>query len=598
MTGPIPGNLLEYNTQSFETDTSGWNIVNGTLVRSATPLVAGGGSYSGKGTATATGEMQLVVVNQYAVTAGAEYLAYVWGFSTTALPGSKIGIRWYDSTGAQILPNPEGFWDIPAGGIVATRLNVVSTAPVGAVKARMYVKATLAAGQSLYIDECFLGVAPNDPLNLLSYNEFSTEVSLPAWTATNGTVSMAYLYTANPEFQDGAYALKVTPASTGLVSVSLDRLVPVVPGETYWVGSTSLIAAAADGSAYQTSRTCVDWYRSDGTLLLADVPDQFYTSGGETVGHDATANSETRTAPPGAASGRIRVEIMHQDTSATMYYVDNIVFKGSGPQYAVTPHQDTASITVQVNWTPPATEVAYTLLRVHQDGSMHPVRGYVGDLVRTPYDGEIFVEDYEAPLGEDIWYRIDWFDSAGVSRIHLYTRSFQSPQLDDPSYVWFKSPGLPALNTTALMETPLEWSRAARSTEFDIVDRTNPVPISGVRGGNKGSLSILVWDAGTNTQFNELLSPGQPVLIQANPGYGINGNLYVSVGDSSAEQVSGSANEPGWRWTLAVTEIDRPTGGVQGSALATWQSILDNFDTWADVYDAFDTWADVLTYEP
>jgi hypothetical protein len=58
-----------------------------------------------------------------------------------------------------------------------------------------------------------------------------------------------------------------------------------------------------------------------------------------------------------------------------------------------------------------------------------------------------------------------------------------------------------------------------------------------------------------------------------------------------------AANEPGWRWTLNVAKIDRPSGGIQGSAISTWQDILDGYDTWADVFDAFDTWADVLLIE-
>jgi hypothetical protein len=146
-----------------------------------------------------------------------------------------------------------------------------------------------------------------------------------------------------------------------------------------------------------------------------------------------------------------------------------------------------------------------------------------------------------------------------------------------------------------MMEAPPKWQRASRSATYDVVGRKNPVHVSGKRAGRTAQITLLVWDEHSNELFDSLLDSGLPALIQAMPGYGIDGNLYVSVGDSEVESLTGTANEPGWRWTLPVTEIDRPAGGLQGSAGLTWQSVTDAYETWEDLFDAHDTWAQVLT---
>jgi len=171
-----------------------------------------------------------------------------------------------------------------------------------------------------------------------------------------------------------------------------------------------------------------------------------------------------------------------------------------------------------------------------------------------------------------------------------------TPTLEDASYVWFKSPGNPALNTTVMMENPITWQRQARMAAYQIVGRRNPVVVSDVRPGRTASLSILIWDEQSNALFDELLDSGFPVLIQAMPGYGVDGNLYLAIQDVEVESATGAANIPGWRWTLAVTEVDRPVGGLQGSANGTWQTVYDTFATWQEVFESFDTWTDVLVY--
>src|SRR5690606_41318678 len=78
------------------------------------------------------------------------------------------------------------------------------------------------------------------------------------------------------------------------------------------------------------------------------------------------------------------------------------------------------------------------------------------------------------------------------------------------------------------------------------------------------------------------------------PGHGLPGNLYVHLGDASSEPLSGNAAVPGWRWSVSVRGLDRPSGGLAGSARYTWEDVMSAYETWTDVPDEHPTWLSVL----
>jgi hypothetical protein len=600
----IPGNFLSYNDQSFEQDISGWTVQGsgtGTMVQAEGFGGPGGGYRMLSATSTTTAGTQ-VFTGLKPITPGVEYLGCGWvaGAAGTADTVVQGQIRWYDASSVEMGTLALKAWTIKAG--VFTLINVVGTAPAGAVSGRLFFRApTPAAGYTWYMDEVFFGAAPNAAGNLLTYDEFSSETALPPWTVTGPSdPAVQYALNLTHPSQDGGYVMALTPTGTGTIAASLDRLIPVTPGQTYQASAAVWFLGNSDPNATSTSRVRLDWYDSSGVLTQAGTPPPYYSSAGGLPGYTGTISQSTGRAPSGAVYGKLTVEIMHTTaTTVTAYYVDNIQWVVSDPSFNASVINDTGSVSLSIFTMPDAgLGGTYTLRRVHQDGSMQPVRGYVGDLVRVPFtQSPIVVEDYEAPMGEIIAYLVEWYNASGDKILLLSIGVGASPVLEDPDYVWLKSPGIPALNTTVLMESPVKWSRPARSTTLDIVGRTNPVNISGKRAGGTSSLSVLVWDPSAHEQLNSLLDNGLPVLIQAMPGYGINGNLYLSVGDVDSDPVMDAANEPGWRWTLNVAKIDRPSGGIQGSAISTWQDILDGYDTWADVFDAFGTWADVLLIE-
>ncbi|MET8880555.1 hypothetical protein [Streptomyces rubiginosohelvolus] len=596
------GELLDYATRSAEEGSSEWTAINGTLARAGGWLYAGAGFYCLGATSTsASAPMYLRTVSLHPVTPGKTYVTY----AATQGPGLNLtgaaGIEWFTADNVWIATTTA-----PATYNQAlTRVACSGVAPANAAKARPIYRADpTAVGQSVYLDDVsFLapktgaeGKAPNQ----LTYEEWSTESTLPAWTVAGATTSRSYFTSGITE---GFYALKLTPDTpgSGVLSARLDRLVPVIPGTTYQVGAT-IYRHNTDTAQVVTSavRTVIDWYDSAGNVFQVDDPDQFYPAESASEWY-AQINSETRTCPEGAAYARVGFEVDSTSPLVDYWVADTIYLSEAVSEYDLIADNATGCVTLTVNYVPAngANNAVLTIKRIDQDGKAFPMRAYgrTWDLAPNPYS-PLVIEDYEAPLGTRVWYSVAWSNaSGGTFGARILTRTINAPFLADPDYVWFKSPGVPALNTTVMMEAPPTWARAARSTRYDVVGRKNPIHITGIRSGRTSSITVLVWEPEANELFNSLLDTGTPALVQAMPGFGIDGNLYVAIGDVEVEPLSQDAREDGWRWTLAITEVDRPDGGLQGSAASTWQEILDHvaYPTWEHVFNAHETWTDVLT---
>lgn len=593
LTDMWPGNLLGYGAQSFEQSVNGWSVANGAAPSRFYGIIMSGSGYHVLNTsATAAGSVELSTTTGFAVTPGEEYISYAYLFPTTSLT-THVEHRYYDAASALILTEQRIF-STPAN--TATRLTVGSDAPAGAATMKLFVcpQAT-AAGQGIYMDKVSLAVAPNRAGNLLDYDAFSFEDStrIPPLTVNDATYAHHFMMGV-----DGYYGLKFTPTAEAILTATVDVLIPVTPGDTYQARHSAFREYEGAESITWARRTRIDWYAADGTLFQVDNPDQFYVNTG-TGNMTGGWNSTTRTCPEGAAFAKLSIEFDHTYSMPTGYFVDGVSFTEATPEYTLKTDDDAGCIVLTTYYDPASDGLdtpTVTIQRMDADGGASPVRGYGGEITRATYPGgPIVVEDYEVPIGTRVWYRAIWYDPSGVDTVRVLTRMANAPVLSDPDYVWFKSPGIPALNTRVMMEAPVKWSRASRSTRYDIVGRKNPVHVTGVRGGRTSSLPILVWDRDSNDLFDSLLDSGLPVLIQAMPGFGLDTNTYLAVGEAEVEPLSPDARDEGWRWTLEVTEINRPAGGLQGSALSTWQTILDEYATWETLFDAHTTWADVLT---
>lgn len=590
------GNLFDFNTAWVERDVSGWKAdTNASLARLASEFVSTSGYYVLEATSLAAGLVDIRPNLFYDVVAGTSYSAYAAVTSPDVAVTWSVQLRWYDAAWNDVgTPETRA---LPVAIGATERAAVVGIAPAGATRVKFHLRPTAtAAGQHFLVDDASLIVSTNLVGNLLTVDEYSSESQLAAWTIDGATSSRAYLTSSS---LDGFFVHRLTPTGVGIISVQLDRLIPVTPGVTYKTGATVFRHSTSPAQEVTTAtRTRLDWFGAGGLLMQADNPDQFYarTGDGDYFGH---TNSQTRTAPAGAVYGKVSVELDHTSTLVDHYSLDRVLFVESVSEYDLIVDNAAGCITLALNTPPAAPYDRVTVTRMDADGHASPMRGYGYAYDLAPYTpGPMLVEDYEAPLSATVWYSVKWTsttDSGLTTR--LFTRTTQAPVLDSGDYVWFKSPGIPALNTRVMMEAPVKWSRAARSGRYDIVGRKNPLHITGVRSGRTASISILVWDTSSNELFNSLLDSGLPALIQAMPGFGMDGNTYLSVGDVDVDPLSPDAREEGWRWTLDVTEINRPEGGLQGSALSTWQTLLNNplYPTWEDIFETHDTWTQVLT---
>ncbi|WP_158727285.1 hypothetical protein [Streptomyces sp. NRRL S-31] len=594
-----PGNVYGYNTASIEQDTSGWKIDSGIMARGNWNLSVGQGFYALEVASAGAGSQEIRTNNFIAITPGKEYTSYALVRSPSITANWLVEFRWFDAAFNQVGPVVQTAYSVPVN--TTSWVGVTATAPTGvnAVQCKVFFRPQATAGQQVFVLEdaqFYASASRNLTGNLLTYAEYSTEGTVPAWTVDGGSVSLLQTTSA---VTDGLFSLKVTPDAPGTVRATLGRLVPVAAGTTYQVKATIFRHNTDSAQKVISAVRCrVDWYDSSGALYQADNPDQLYAS----EASDAwwtQVNSVTRTAPDGAVYAKVGFELSSDNPLVDYWFVDNFSLIPATAEYTLSTSNDTGSITLAVNYVPDHASTAsnVTITRMDDNGKAAPMRAYgrTWNLAPNPYS-VILVEDYEAPLGSRVWYSVQWSDSTGANRgPRLLTQTVDAPILPDGDYVWFKSPGVPALNTQVMVEEPLSWSRAARSQRYDVVGRKNPIHVTGARAGRQSSITVLTWDPEANALFDSLLDAGTVALVQAMPGYGIDGNLYVSIGDVDVEPLNSDAREYGWRWTLAITEVDRPDGGLQGSASTTWQTITNTYATWEDLFSSHETWADVLT---
>ena len=599
----IPGNLLSENTQTLLTDVSGWSATGATIERTTTDLT-GAGPHSMLATTASADDTVITTVDAVPVTPGAFYRGYGWTLVPDRTADVTIEIHWFDADDTEVgTPAAEPTWPIsPPDPLAAQRPFVTGRAPAGATSARLTLRTTATdSGQYVYWDEMFLGLVTSNPEgNLLDYDEYSFETSDAGYSADAATLGREFV--SLPGVNDGAFMLGITPDDMGVLRVSCPRLVPITGGDTYSVGALVLTRANGDPNAWVTARPRVRYYDAEQAFLTDDNPEPFYShpnSNGDTF--SGIRFSRAKTSPPDAAYAQIAVEIQHAPpTTATSYLLDQVTMAPGGLEYTLSVSNTRGYVHLVVEVLPPEESTRVTVWRVDESGAQNPVRGYGGDLVRAAYTPgtKLDIEDYEAPVGGRVWYRVVWETDAGVQTATLTTTTVTAPVIAETDYVWVKSPGLPALNRMVMMAEALSWKREARSVQYAVRGRRAPVVVSEVRASRTGTMYLHIWDRDANDAFDRLLDPGTPLLLQAAPGHGVNGNLYLSVGDVSVEPINWRASDPGWRWELDVTEIDRPEGGIQGSQGRTWQNVFDDHASWLEVFETYGTWEGVFTGVP
>lgn len=563
------GNLLPYNTASIEMDTSGWSVSNGTLARFTGSAE---GTYCLRATSTASGDMTITSAARFPVVAGTSYELYPWLFPPAVGRSVILELRWYTAAvgGSPISTSSRTATSVQTA--IWERHTLLATAPATATYAEVRVRPqTTGAGEIWFMDRVTLRVQPLISGNLLSYSAQSFEIGVTDWTAvSNCTIArsapqeMAYA---------GAYSMKLTATAAGQARVVLGTAVPVTAGVYY--------SAKVNFQTVSTSICWVDieWYDASMVFLGYAQPDQDTPVPGSTWKNDTIG----RQAPPGAAFAKM-VALPQATSAGQVWYLDELSLVAGAPPYILEAHPETGSVRLTLQNLPGSGTV--TLQRVDPDGTLSPVRGYGSDVVDYPVTGSTMVfEDYEVPLG--VALRYDY----GSTR--TYSVTVDPPA--DSDYVWLTDPGEPGRNQLVMVEEPPSWTRDVARGVYPPRGAKMPVILSDVRQSRVGDLKVLTWTADQEAALDWLLDTGSVLLLRARPGWGLD-RVYVSIGQVSEPRLVPLGYETGRRWTLPLTEVARPLGGMAGSASRTWATVKTDPDTptWADVRTEYPTWLDVL----
>jgi hypothetical protein len=411
--------------------------------------------------------------------------------------------------------------------------------------------------------------------NLLPYNAAEIEQDASGWTVTGGTKTQ----TAEQVFS-GSYSLKMIADGGDLMATLAVPLAGVQEGLGYQFAP---LIYETVSRLYQTR---IEWLNAAGDAVRTRWQSWAGQSGGWRVGTMGDL------APEGAVSVRLSL-ILPNAPAGEVIYMDRVEWKLGGLTVKAEPAGGGgASITVR-GLTTGGPSYKWSLVRVSDRGSA-PVRGWAGDLLSQSVTGDIAVAaDYEAPLGVPVQWRAVLQDASGVVRLTY---------LSDPvtldagiTEAWLKDPGLPQRSVKITVATPMPtWQRPARRGVNQIQGRKLPVVISDVRGGPTGDLTVVTETDADKLALDWVLDTGNVLLLQWPPGWGEE-DVYVSVGDISRAPVVDYAEFHDRTWVLPLTVVDRPIGGVTGSADRTWQTVADSGDTWSEALAGAESWLDVYT---
>ncbi len=567
------GNLLPFNTETFEVDTSGWlNSFMATL---------------GISTSAANWYQSLLVTSQAAasvlvrtqtaqaptVTPGVEYAAYAYVTPGTAGLTQKIQIYWLDSGGAEISISSADW--VPATGSW-TRCVVVATAPAGAVKARVGLSPqATAAGQQWVYDRVVL--APTSALmtsgNLLPYNVSDVEQDVTGWTVTGATKTHT-----TEQVLGGAYAMKLV-ATGGDIVVST-----TVTGVTPGIGYQFIACTRKPTTAIHQTR--IEWLDGSGNAIRT----RWQNWSGAALTWLAGAMGDL--APEGAVGARISF-IAPSATAGQVFYYDRAEWRIGGLTVRAVPADGGgAAITVR-GLTSGGPTWKWSLERIVAGEAPQPVRGWTGDIMSQPITGDVaVVTDHEAPLGVEVQWRATIQNPVGAGRFSYASDAVVLPA--ETLDLWIKDPGLPARNARATVQTLPDWQRAARQGINAVRGRSRPIVISDVRTSRTGTTVLVTHTEDEKDALWWVLDTGNTLLLQWPPGWGEK-DVYVSVGDVTEAHITELAEHSDRAWTLALTEVDRPFGGIVGSASRTWETVSLAGADWADALYGATTWLDVYT---
>lgn len=220
----------------------------------------------------------------------------------------------------------------------------------------------------------------------------------------------------------------------------------------------------------------------------------------------------------------------------------------------------------------------------------------VRDAERRPSTGGFVVTDYELPLGVPITYRVEQFDSAGVSLGFVLD---MPAQVDIPfGWVVFSDP---------LAQDHAVMVRAAdgfgnklsrhRPTEIYRSGSDHTIALSGVRGLLENVDLSCFTTTETEREALETIVGESLVLVRTMPGMRLPGSLYVSVPDTVLDPIDAITYGDWDEWVLTGSQVSRPRIGTIIPSY-TWQDVIDYYPTWSALIADRITWFELLRNPP
>jgi hypothetical protein len=584
-------NLLSFNAeQGGELDSTAWGVEsNCTLSRTCPPTSWPVDWYYAGGemltlTVTAAGNASALCVERPAVTPGAEYLGYAYLSPPTSGAATWVELRFYDTAGNQVQATRS---QLAAPGTGVYRQISSAVAPSNAVSASLAVGITGAsAGQIVRSEGAVVkkrtaGVTTSITSdNVVLYGDAHFEQGVGQWTVPTGVAMIARSTPWGGQAYLDFYSLTVT-SSTATASTIRSGRYPVTGGQNWRISVAGKRVAGG-----WTLNPSIRWYDASSTLISTS------TTSAAALPSDGNwwVVYQDYTSPAGAVSAQVDWTLTATAASSTLQ-LDQVYLRQVLPATELTADDPSASTTLVLREL--STSTTMTLYRVLSDGSKTLVRGRSGLIDGEPIVSDSYtVQDYEAPLGVPVFYRAEFYSTPTGLLTSYRTTSPVTLDPGDRNYVWLKDPYRPQLNMRVLVKSAPDWQQPIDQTVHRVRGRQNAVVLSGVRSGREGDLVVWTQSDGERDALRYLLASGGVLLWQSAPGMG-ESDVYVSVANSAAPRVSPYAPEAWREWTLPLTEVDRPTGGIAGSATWTVQDVAIESDTVLTMMSRYDTVLDL-----
>ena len=236
--------------------------------------------------------------------------------------------------------------------------------------------------------------------------------------------------------------------------------------------------------------------------------------------------------------------------------------------------------------------------------------------------------DYEAPLDQDLQYTLYIYDgetlilsmAATPPSISLLSEVDGGAPLEYFHLAFLKNVTTPSLSRRIPLVDFSRWTAPGRVlSNSNVLGRKNPVVITDVTGGKKGSFIFLTW---TNVDFSGylykdfiasmeevelLLESGDTLLFQTTSQF-TGRDIFMKIEDISVTRLNkppvsipvaeDHEHTPCLLWELTFVEVDRPLTEGLAFAVGVWQDVLDDpaYDDWAGTDSTFASWLEVLQY--